>query len=357
MQERIDGFGAQGFTPEILGKLEPMIARGGEDLLKQVETAEKCSKLKRDLACVKKSKTDLMRSVRVLKREKEKLQGSVVSIRNQVDELRLQMRPIRDAVNTVVWLLKKGYRTEDIKSMGYGLDFLGVDGDADLSISRLITGLKKQKDLTVLDGKLTRKREEFAELDSAIEDAIRTLAIVKDVTLKSINEAKGASIQALHSMAEASNEAFAATCERFDGCSQSLLQDFGVRAEERIEWMEEQYRQRRETDQQKTLFERTLAYGRLMQGLFESDEYLLTVSLSWMLQLARRLNLWVRERLPSGTVLPSNSILQRQVGLIGFQPYNIAVLTELACEGLEAVSSKEPVHLNGAKAGVNSSQG
>jgi hypothetical protein len=356
LEEKAEEFRTQGFTLEVMKKLEPLIARGGDSLLRQVETVGKCTELEKDLTGLKKSKVCLLKEVRTLERKKEQAQASVVSTRNRVDELRLEARPIKDAVNTVVRLMKIGFTIEDIRSLGYGLDFLGVEEDSDLSISRLIIGLKKQKNLTILHDQVTRKRQEFVELDSAVKDAKTTLAIIKDKTLKSINEAKGASIQAIQSTAKASNEEFAVTCEKFDGCLQSSLQNFGVRAEEKLRWMEEQYRQRKETDQQKMLFERALAYGRFMQGFFESDEFLLRVSLSSMLQVARRLHLWVREKMPKGTMLPSDSVVQRQFGLTRFQSYNLAILAELMCEGLEAASSKESINVNGAKTGVNSCQ-
>jgi len=293
LEERIGEFRAQGFTPEIMRKLEPKIAKGG-DLLLMAETAEKRDQVKKDLACARKSKADLLKDIKTLRREKR---------------------------------------------------------------TRALTELRKRKDLTVLNEKVTRKRKEYAELARRVEDAEGAMAILRDVTLKSINEAQDAATNAIHSTARASAEAFAAACEKFSGDLQAFLQSFGVLAEEKIGWIEEQHRQRRETDQQKTLFERALAYGRFMQGLFESDEFLLTVSLPWMLQLAHRLRLWLREKLPMGAVFPSDSVLQRQFGLTKFQSYNLAALTELVCEGLEAASSKERIQLDGAKAGANSSQG
>lgn len=41
LHERIDGFQERGFTPEIMNKLESMVDRGGDSLLKQVENVDR----------------------------------------------------------------------------------------------------------------------------------------------------------------------------------------------------------------------------------------------------------------------------------------------------------------------------
>ena len=75
LQERVDEFRAQGFTGEIMDRLEPMVKRGGEKLLIQVQNVEKYGQTLRNYLCLKKKKTSLVREIRDLKNEKKKEKG------------------------------------------------------------------------------------------------------------------------------------------------------------------------------------------------------------------------------------------------------------------------------------------
>ena len=105
---------------------------------------------------------------------------------------------------------------EDVKAVAYGLEFIGIEDDPDLSISRLVAGLKKQKGQAILAEKVTRKRQELNELEKAIEDIKMRSRIAEEVTLKSIQEVKNASIQAIQSTTNVTNQVLTATCEEFD---------------------------------------------------------------------------------------------------------------------------------------------
>jgi hypothetical protein len=341
LQETIDGFQERGFTPEIMNKLESMVDRGGDTLLKQVESVDKYHEAMKGFSCIKKEEGRLVRNVRALEKKKKQTQDSLDSLQNRIDEMKLQAMSVKDAVDVVFWLLKRGYRMEDVKAVAYGLEFIGVDDDPDLSISRLVAGLKKQKGQAILAKKVTRKRQELNELEKAVEDKKMRSRIAEEVTLKSIQEVKNASIQAIQSTTNVTNQVLTATCEEFDKRTQASLQDFGMRADEKIKWIEEQCRQRSEFEQQKVLSQRVFGYGQFLQSILESDKFLSTVSLQWVLTLSQRIRLWIRINLPDETVFPSDSVCQRQFGLIRYQTYNVSVLAELVVTALEAASLRQ----------------
>lgn len=315
LEERTDRFLAQGFTPEIMDKLEPMLNRGGEKLLMRVQNVEKYHQTLKDYTCLKKNKTSLVREICDLKNEKKQAQDLVVSVKNQADELRLLARPIKDSVDTVIWLLKKGYTIEDIKSLGYGLDFLCVDGDPDLSISRLVTGLKLQKNLLILREKMRGKKQKNDELDKAIVDNEMKLRILVETALRSINEVVKASINGLRQLNSERQEAFNTVSEKFDAHLQASLMNLRTQAKDRTEWSDQQHRRESELAQQKILFETELKYGRFYQAFFASDDFLSTISLPWILHASHRLHLWISMKLPNETIVPPSS-LQTQFGIM-----------------------------------------
>jgi hypothetical protein len=326
LQEKMGEFRVQGFTLEIIKKLEPMVERGATMLLKQVENVENYNEAVKDFAGVKRSKACLLREVRVLARKKEKTQDSLVSLKNQIDDMRLRARHIKEAVDTVVWLLKKGYDIKDIKSLGYGLDFLGVEGDPDLTISRLITGLRQRKNLVILEEEVTKKRHEKDELDKAIEKKRTTLEIIGDTTLKSVNEICSASIQSIQQTTAERQKALNAVCQKFDDHVLVSMANLQVNTKDRLEWVEEQVHRESEIAQQKILFETELKYGRFYQAFFVSDDFLSEISLPWILHVSRRLHLWISMNLPKETIIPPSSF-NGQFGLICW-PYNLTTLAD-----------------------------
>jgi hypothetical protein len=349
LQERTDRLQVQGFTPEIMDKLEPMIERGGEKLLMQVQNVGKYRQTLKDYLCLKKNKTTLVNDIRDLKNEKKKAQDSVASVRNQADELRLQARPIKDAVDTVIWLLKKGYTIEDIKALGYGLDFLGVDGDADLSISRLVTGLQLQKNLVILGEKETRKRQENAEWEKAVADNKTKLKVLEEAALRSINKVGNASIQSLQQLNSDGQEALTTARERFGEHLQASMMNLQVQAKDRIEWVDQQRRRESELAQQKIRFETELNYGRFYQAFLASDDFLSTISLPSILHVSHRVLQWITMKLPNETIVPPTTF-QTQMGIMNW-PYNLKTLDELVCLGLEKTSTRQDGQPNSGQVG------
>jgi predicted nuclease with TOPRIM domain len=349
VEKRADEFRAQGFTQETMENLQSMVERGGAKLLKQVENVEEYHQAMKGFTGLKKSKACLLKEVRALQCDKEKAQDSVASLRNQIDELRLQMRHIKDAVDTVVWLMQKGYTMEDIKSLGYALDFLYVQGDPGQSVASLLIALRKAKNLVILEEKVTGKRQEYAELVRTVEDNKMKLKILEEAALKSINEFSNTSIQDLRQMATKGEETFTATCQKFDAHVQASLANLQVQATDRAEWVEKQCRRESELAQQKTIFETELKYGRFYQAFLVSDDFLSRISPPWILHVSHRLHLWISMKLPKETVIPP-SMFWTQVGLMNW-PYNLSILAELVCLGLEKVS-QQSVPPNGGKVGA-----
>jgi hypothetical protein len=338
LEERAERFRAQGFTSEILGKLEPMIATGGDALLKQVESVEKYHEAMKDFACLKKKRAGLLRDISECARAKKKAQSFLASLKNETDELRLRARPIKEAVNTVVWLLERGYNIEDVRSLGYGLDFIGAEGDSGQSVSHLIAGLKKSRTLAILEAKVVRRKEEYAELERVVEDRKVKLKILEEAVLRSMDEAGSASIQCLRQTAADGQAALTATCQKFDAWAQASMANLQAQIADRAEWLEEQGRRESELAQRKTLFETELEYGRFCQAFFVSDDFLSRTSLPWILHMSHRLHLWICMNHPKETIIPP-STFQTQLGFINW-PYSLKTLAELVCLGLEKTSQQ-----------------
>lgn len=345
LEEREKEFEARGFSAEIMDKLKPMIERGGEKLLKQVQNVEEYRQTLKDNLQLKKNNTTLLNNIRNLKNEEKKARDSVASVRNQADELRLQARPVKDTLDTVIWLLKR-YTVEDIRALGYGLDFLGVDDDADLSISRLVTGLKLQRNLVVLEKKVTKERRENAEFEKALADNKMKVKALEETALRSIKKTGNTSIKCLRQLNSEGQKALTTASERFDAHLQASILNLQVQAKEKIEWVEQQHRRESELAEQKIRFETELRYGRFYQAFLASDDFLSTIPLPQILHVSHRVLQWIRMKLPNETIVPP-SYFQTNLGIINL-PYSLKILDELVYVGLEAVSArKDELHANG----------
>jgi DNA repair exonuclease SbcCD ATPase subunit len=342
VQTEIDRFREKGFKSELMQKLELLLERGGPLLLKQIEDAEKHLKAMNEFSVLNRRISCLRKEVHALQNEKKRTRDSKISLQNQIDDLKTQANSFKDAFDSVVWLLKRGYTVEDIKALGYGLEFMGVEHDADLSISRLISALRKQKRLAILDQNLTRKEKRLSEIEKATQDTTMKSSTIEEVTLKSINAVKNASIKAIQSAGDQAHTSLTTTCEKLDGDIQAFINKLYLDSEE-------QRHKESELARQKATFGTELEYGRFYQAFFASDDFLTKVSLPWMLHLSHRLHLWISMKLPTETIVPPSSF-QTQLGLMNL-PYSLKTLAMLVCLGLETVSSRQGVPPSDGRAG------
>jgi len=119
------------------------------------------------------------------------------------------------------------------------------------------------------------------------------------------------------------------------------------RAELSCALVDQQRRREGELAEQKIRFETELNYGRFYKTFLASDDFLSTISLPWILHVSHRVLLWITMKLPNETIVPPSSF-QTQFGIMNW-PYNLKILEELVCYGLETASARRDGQPYGGK--------
>ncbi len=327
---------AKGFTSEIVKKIMAIDSRSGSELLSQMETVEEYRKMEEEFSGLKKNKATLEGRIRTLESKKGKIEERVISERNRLDELKLRTTTFREAVGVVCSLFRDGYSTSDIKSLKDGLNALGIKGDPLLTITRLVTGLKKYKTLVALENKVSETTKELGMLRKATVEAKSDLKVAKQL-IKTFKEVKNAGVNAIAGTAEQAERTITGTAtmaekqvtaslEKFD--AHILLTMGGVRGE-----LGEYGELQQQTGRLKEIVE--LAF--VFLGILQEPDYLKKVPLGLIVQIFERLHLWSRMILPNAKIRPSQNIQNKNFNLQTWHSYEISVLIEFICEGLREI--------------------
>jgi len=326
---------ANGFTPQIMKKLKTIEARCGTELVLQVETAEKYIQLRREFSCLEKRAASLKDEIRVLETKKKSIEQSTVSEKNRLDELRVQTASFKESVEITESLLKEGYSTEDIRSLKHGLDVLGIKGEPHASVTRIVNGLAKLRTLLDLEERLCRKKEELAALNRDVESVKNELETAKAVTLKTIEDVRGLSVQAIANTAQQSNDQMKQTTEKLEAKVTESLGKMDAQIQQATEIYKAEVKEITEIERRRAEAEEALGPGLVLVGMLRSHEYLKMVPVTFMVQLLERIQLWCEISQPGFSVMATQSINAKDCSLVPFLPYRLSVLIELAKEGLK----------------------
>lgn len=331
----------KGYSPPIIERLLGSDARSALELLERVDTAEKCAKMKRELAQIKNKMRSLEKEVTAAETKKQQIKRAVVSKRNELDQLSLKMAMLKDAVTVVTASFKAGYSVEELKSLLAGLDIVGVADDSELSIKRLVTALRKLKTIVRIDRKIAEKRTQLTELEKAVGHAKSKLAVARETTLKSICEV---SETAKKSIAELSNQIHEHVQNAADGFDANLASCL-VNADNRVKQLAENLGKNiGEWSELKDQTARVKEFIIPAQGLLAilcSLEYLKQVSLPLVARLFDRLCIWFEIHLKDAVACPSENIHGKDYGLQSYHPYRLSVLIEFLSECLRQMAIEE----------------
>jgi predicted nucleic acid-binding Zn-ribbon protein len=324
-----------GFTPQIMEQLDTIVARSGQELVLQVETAEKYAQLRKEFSCLRTRTFELRDETRALETKKRNIEQQASSEKNALDELKVQTASFREAVAVAESLLEDGYTTEDVKSLKHGLDVLGIKGRPHASVTRIINGLAKLKSLMDLEGKLCRRRGELAALNRDKESVKSELETAKELTLKTIEEIRVRSVQMISNTAQQSSDQMGQTAEKLAANVTESL----VRMDAKVREAEEIYKTRlnevAELECRKAAAEEALGQGLVLVGMLRSLEYLRKVPVAFMVDLLDRIQIWCELNFPTKSVTPHQGICAKDYNLMTVCSYKLPVLIELAKEGLK----------------------
>lgn len=335
---------AKGYSPTIMKKLGTIEATGPE-LLSRVKTPEQHKQLTEEVSSLKKRKDDLEGKVQALDTKRTNIEHSITSEKNTLDELKLQTDTYKKAMVAVDSLLKEGYSPEDIESLKHGLDVFGIKDNPVGSVKRLVKGLAQQKNIVAVKGKLERVTQELDEATEDLATVKNQLAMIKQATLKTIQEAQQVSIKALTATQECSTHAIAETEKQAEDGLKIAMEKLAARTNESVDRFDAQLQQDlkghkteleqiTELERRRAEVETTLGPGLPLVKMSSSDEDLKKVPAPSVAGFLEGIERWLEVNAPKASARPTDEIHHVEFNLNTMRTYRLSTLVKLASLGL-----------------------
>jgi len=330
LNEDIAELSKRGYSPKIIREIGTIEARSGRKLLKQIRTAEKFSQTKKEFSSTKRRKRIFETKVQELLTEIAELKRAVLFKKNMLDELNIRTATYEEAVVAVEDLLKNGYSVDDIRSLVSGLTHFGIKEDPKTSINRLVSALKKLKDLYTLDKEVGKAEKKLALVKKETAETRQESKVVKETTIKTIEDEKDAAVKSIDNIGARANARLEEAAAKFE--------DTVERGEDYIQRIAEACREGlgeySKLQQEMGKLEKHIFYGRAFFGVLNSTDYLMTIPPTVVAEILDRVALWSRSNYPEFTVSPSPSVIQKENKLLSLWKYNLAALIQCVSEGL-----------------------
>jgi chromosome segregation ATPase len=337
LEARVAGLREKGYSPPIIERLLGSDARSALELLERVDTAEKCAKMKKELAEINSKMRSLEKEVAAAETKKQQIERAVVSKRNELDELGIKMGALEDAVTVVTVFFKAGYSVEEIKSLLAGLDIVGVAGDSELTIKRLVMALRKLKTIVLIDRKIAEKRTELTELEKAVGYAKSKLSVARETSLKSICEVSKTAKKSITELSSQMHEHVQNAADGFDASLASCLTNADNRAKQLAEDLKKNIGEWSELRDKTARVREFIIPGQGLFAILCSLDYLKKVDLPLVARLFDRLCIWFEIYLKDATARPSENIHRKDNGLESYHAYRLSVLVEFLSECLRQI--------------------
>lgn len=335
LQNEIADLKQQGYTPGLLTKIRSVEPRSGPQLWSDLKLASQCHQRKAENQVLRQEKTTLESEIKELKEKKEEETKLVRSEENRLDDLRLQAEAVKEAVSTVEMFFKDGWSTEDLKCLKEGLKLLGMTNEPRASISRLLRALGEEKSLASLSEKVEKKREELTMLNTACAKVKADSQVIQTVTVKTIEETRDASVKAIDTVAEHGKTAIEADSSSLEKLAAETATQIKAQVQQTIKTLNQELERWAALQQENAKLEQLIIPARALFGIIENPDSLNSIPASIVVQLFERLQAWCQANLKHFMIQPPANISERALNLHSFEYYDLAILTELVCEGLK----------------------
>jgi chromosome segregation ATPase len=322
LKNTIEAMQSQGYTEDIVQKINSIEPRSGAELWSNLRTVSQCQKAAKETAALRKEKAGLKTDIKSLKATKKK-------------NVKLRVETFSEAASTIEMFLADGYSVQDLKSLKAGLDMVKIKGETRESIVRLVEGLKMQGNLMNLERMVDTKKKDHAVLTKACMQLRNESQVIQTVTVKSIEEAREASMKAIASVTEQGKAAAKASASSLERLSAETSAQINAQIQKTIADLKVELGKWGELQQENARLEQFLIPARVLFGIIESPDYLNSIPVPMVVQLFERLHAWCEANLKNFLIQPSQNISTRAFYLPSFQSYDLALLTEFICEGLK----------------------
>lgn len=329
LQSDVAELGARGFNPEIVAKLKTAHDKNGAEVDALLETHEKASDLRKEVASLRQRKTGLTGEVDFLEGKKEKAKMKLTSLQNRLDMLKAETVAFKEVTDILNVTIKNGYKPEDLKAVLHWLRRMQIESEPAQSISLLLQCIAEAKTLLNLKQKVSVTEKKLGELEKAEAELSAKVNVVLDIVLKGIEDAKTKGQEAIASIGAQSRDAVIRVATESEAKIKTAVDIISTAAVINIEVAAK-------LQERKTKLESLLQPAQALMGILDSSDDLKSVQPSLAAILLDRVALYCEQRYPNASVNAMyNSATQEFVINPPFPaPIRISALLKLGGEGI-----------------------
>jgi chromosome segregation ATPase len=320
---------ARGFTSEIVAKLKTAYDKDGTAVDALLETHEKASVLRKEVASLKQIKTGLTGKVGFLDGKKQKVEKKLVSLQNRLDLLKAEVAAFQDVTDVLTVAIKDGYKPQELKAVLFWLRKMEIENARAQSISHLLQCIAEAKKLLNLRHEVSLAENRLAELTKVEAELRVKVDVLLDVVLKGIEDAKTKGEQAIASIGTQSRDAVVRVALESEAKIKNILDIAGTATVNSIGVATK-------LQEQKTKLEILLQPAQALMGVLNSNDDLKAVQPSLVVALIERLVLYCEQRYPNALINAYYNVATNElvVNPSVLSPIMISNLLRLAAEGI-----------------------
>lgn len=187
---KLEEYSGRGITDRTFGRLGRFSFGGEDELISRLDTAERYLSFVSETEKKGIEWSDLTGSLEVLGREKATLDADIVKLKGERDEERSKNFVQSESIRILSTFYDDGYASDDIEGIRIGLNTLGIRGNPETSVRRLVDFLRGELELSKLKGEIGARRDELEVLVMTIERVKGQLNSYRDVALAALTKSE-----------------------------------------------------------------------------------------------------------------------------------------------------------------------
>jgi len=186
LETALKDLNTRGVTEETITRFNSIDFRDDDELLKRIETLEAFTQLEKAVSKLHAESKNYKLLVHEQEDQYEQVMEKVRSKENELDEAKRKYFYFEESIEIVKSCLQAGYDKKTLLSLKEALTTLEITGKQDVSVKRLLVGLRDYKELYALQSTLRTKRQELTEVEKELEQGRGTLSAFRENVLKEL---------------------------------------------------------------------------------------------------------------------------------------------------------------------------
>ena len=173
-----------GVTEEVIARINSIDFGDGDELIKRLDTLESYTQLEEDTVKIQSEYTRYGLDASEREAWYKDVSAKVRSKENELDEVKRKHFLFEEAIEIMIGFRKAGYDKETLLSLKEAFKALEIKGKSDVSVKRLLDGLRNYKKLYKVESTLRTKRQKLTEIEKELEKAQGSLSAFQESILK-----------------------------------------------------------------------------------------------------------------------------------------------------------------------------